>query len=116
MTAEPQDQGFPAFYSEAPTIKLRDPLAQFLGAARHGVIEYRYTDVVRLSGHSCPTVAGAYLMALHGLRALYTGGEQTANIACLIDKGDEPLIVYQPESLTPLWFDPGRQPWGTEGT
>ena len=71
MTAEPQDQGFPAFYSEAPTIKLRDPLAQFLGAARHGVIEYRYTDVVRLSGHSCPTVAGAYLMALHGLRALY---------------------------------------------
>ena len=50
MTAEPQDQGFPAFYSEAPTIKLRDPLAQFLGAARHGVIEYRYTDVVCLSG------------------------------------------------------------------
>ncbi|NCB35921.1 MAG: hypothetical protein EOM58_07735 [Clostridia bacterium] len=53
---------------------------------------------------------------IHGLRALYTGGEQTANIACLIDKGDEPLIVYQPESLTPLWFDPGRQPRETEGT
>ena len=53
---------------------------------------------------------------IHGLRALYTGAEQTANIACLIDKGDEPLIVYQPESLTPLWFDPGRQPGGTEGT
>ncbi|MGP1629229.1 MAG: FmdE family protein [Giesbergeria sp.] len=68
---EPRDQGFPAFYSQAPVITVRDPLAQFLGAARHGVIEYGYTDVVRLSGHSCPTVAGAYLMALHGLRALY---------------------------------------------
>ena len=53
---------------------------------------------------------------IHGLRALYTGAEQTANIACLIDKGDEPLIVYLPESLTPLWFDPGRQPRETEGT
>lgn len=68
---EPRDQGFPEFFSQAPTITVRDPLAQFLGAARHGLIEYGYTDVVRLSGHSCPTVAGAYLMAVHGLRALY---------------------------------------------
>lgn len=68
---EPQDPGFPAFYAEAPTVTVMDPLARFLGAARNGVIEYRYTDVVRLAGHSCPTVAGAYLMALHGLRALY---------------------------------------------
>ena len=46
---------------------------------------------------------------IQGLRTLYTGSEQTAHIACLIDKGDEPLIVYQPNSLNPLWFDPGRQ-------
>lgn len=70
MTA-PRDQGFPEFYAQAPTLAVRDPLAQFLGAARQGRIEYGYTDVVRLTGHSCPTVAGAYLMALHGLRALY---------------------------------------------
>ena len=68
---ETRDQGFPEFYAKAPVITVRDPLAQFLGAARHGLIEYCYTDVVRLAGHSCPTVAGAYLMALHGLRALY---------------------------------------------
>ena len=68
---ELRDQGFPEFYAHAPTITVRDPLAQFLGAARQGVIEYGYIDVVRLSGHSCPTVAGAYLMAIHGLRALY---------------------------------------------
>ncbi len=42
-----------------------------------------------------------------GLRSLYVGGEQTATIACLIDKDDMPLIVYQAESLNPLWFDAG---------
>lgn len=50
------------------------------------------------------------------LRTLYVGSEQTANIACLIDKGDEPLIVYQAESLTPLWFDAGRRAADPEGT
>ena len=40
------------------------------------------------------------------LRSLYEGGEHTALIACVIDKGDEPLIVYQPTSGNPLWFDP----------
>lgn len=63
--------GFPDFFDEAPTITLRDPLAAFLGAANNGLMEYHYCDAVRLAGHSCPTVAGAYLMTLHGLRALY---------------------------------------------
>jgi len=61
----------PAFFSEAPRILLRDPLAALLGAADDGLIEYGYADAVRLAGHSCPTVAGAYLMARAGLRALY---------------------------------------------
>jgi len=30
-----------------------------------------YLDAVRLAGHSCPTVAGAFLMARKGLKALY---------------------------------------------
>lgn len=68
---EVQDTGFPDFFAQAPVVTVRDPLAQFLGAVRQGLIAYRYEDVVRLAGHSCPTVAGAYLMALHGLRALY---------------------------------------------
>jgi len=61
----------PAFFAEAPRILLRDPLAELLGAADGGLIEYGYADAVRLAGHSCPTVAGAYLMARAGLRALY---------------------------------------------
>lgn len=64
-------QGFPTFFADAPTLKVRDELAEFLGAAQNGIMEYSYLDAVRLCGHSCPTVAGAYLMVLHGLRALY---------------------------------------------
>jgi formylmethanofuran dehydrogenase subunit E len=61
----------PAFYDQAPRIVMRDPLAAFLGATDDGMLEYRYIDAVRLAGHSCPTVAGAYLMARTALRALY---------------------------------------------
>ncbi|HRO58514.1 MAG TPA: hypothetical protein PK177_05010 [Burkholderiaceae bacterium] len=62
---------FPDFFARAPILTIRDPLARFLGAAGDGVLEYRYADAVRLAGHSCPTVAGAYLMIVNGLRRLY---------------------------------------------
>ncbi|HNQ03008.1 MAG TPA: hypothetical protein PKH69_00195 [Thiobacillaceae bacterium] len=65
---------FPDFFAQVPTLTLKDGLAELLGAAQDGRIEYRYADVVRLAGHSCPTVAGAWLMARHGLRALYADG------------------------------------------
>lgn len=74
MTQDTQSRGFPAFFDAAPRLTVRDPLARFLSAATEGEMEYTFADAVRLAGHSCPTVAGAYLMALHGLRALY-GGE-----------------------------------------
>lgn len=62
---------FPDFFAAAPAITLRDPLAAFLGASKGGVITYTYADVVKLAGHSCPTVAGAYLMIRSGLSHLY---------------------------------------------
>jgi hypothetical protein len=62
---------FPAFFDLAPVIAVRDPLADFLGAAAGGMFEYRYADAVRLAGHSCPTVASAFLMTRAGLAALY---------------------------------------------
>jgi formylmethanofuran dehydrogenase subunit E len=64
---------FPAFFDAAPRLTLRDPLAAFLGAAEDGVIDYRYADAVKLAGHSCPTVASAYLMTCAALGALYRG-------------------------------------------
>jgi len=62
---------FPDFFEQVPSLTLRDPLADVLGAAADGVIEYRYADAVKLAGHSCPTVAGAWLMASRALAALY---------------------------------------------
>lgn len=54
-------------------ISMRDPLAEFLGAAEGGRLEYSYADAVKLTGHSCPTVAGAYLATSEALAELYPG-------------------------------------------
>ena len=62
---------FPPFFDDIPPIVVHDRLAEFLGATEGGIIEYRYTDAVRLAGHSCPTVAGAYLLTRRALAALY---------------------------------------------
>lgn len=61
----------PDFFAAVPCLKMRDPLAEFLGACDGGVIEYGYLDVVKLAGHSCPTVAGAYWLTRRALDALY---------------------------------------------
>lgn len=65
---------YPKFFDEAPVITLFDPLAEFLGVSEGGLIEYHYLDAVKLAGHSCPTVASAYLMTRSALRALYPDG------------------------------------------
>jgi len=52
-------------------MNLYDPLSDFLGAIDKGIVEIEYLDCVKLAGHSCPTVAGAYLMTLMGLQKLY---------------------------------------------
>ncbi len=62
---------FPDFFADVPIITLHDPLAVFLGASKSGMMTYAYADAVKLAGHSCPTVAGAYLMVRRGLRHLY---------------------------------------------
>ncbi len=62
---------YPEFFDKVDPIPLEDPLSNFLGAFEEGQLEISYLDCVKLAGHSCPTVAGAYLMAKKGLEALY---------------------------------------------
>ncbi|MCP4289938.1 MAG: hypothetical protein GY792_36910 [Gammaproteobacteria bacterium] len=57
-------------YPISPSITLFDPLAELLGAG-DGRFHYTFDDVVKLSGHACPTVAGAFLIARHAVRHLY---------------------------------------------
>lgn len=64
----------PAFFDAVAPIVVADPLAALLGAADDGLIEYRYLDAVKLAGHSCPTVAGAWLMTRKALDRLYPAG------------------------------------------
>lgn len=65
---------YPAFFDQVRRINVRDPLAGLLGSCTDGQMDYGYTDAVRLAGHSCPTVAGAYLMTLRALGHLFPDG------------------------------------------
>ncbi len=67
---------YPEFFDAVPSIKLEEPLGEFLGAFKGGLIDINYLDCVKLAGHSCPTVASAYMMAKVSLEALY--GEERA--------------------------------------
>ncbi len=62
---------YPEFFNEVETITVKDELCRFLGVNDDGIIEFSYLDMVKSSGHSCATVAGGYLIALKGLKALY---------------------------------------------
>lgn len=62
---------YPEFYDAVPSIALYDPLSDFLGAFDKGEVTVNYLDCVKLAGHSCPTVAGAYLMTIKALSLLY---------------------------------------------
>jgi hypothetical protein len=89
---------FPDFFATAPVIHLRDPLAEVLGAAQDGLIDYHYADAVRLAGHSCPTVASAFLMTRAALAALYgtslpVRGEIRVDLAEPLDAGVTGVIA-----------------------
>lgn len=62
---------YPDFFNKIETIKVKDPLSQVLGAFSMGEYEFCYLDVVKSAGHSCPTVAGAYIVTLEALKSLY---------------------------------------------
>ena len=62
---------YPKFFDGIEHIVLKDKLGAFLGTSEEGIIEISYLDIVKMAGHSCGTVSGAYLMALKGLKELY---------------------------------------------
>jgi hypothetical protein len=62
---------YPKFFDTVESIKVVDPLSNILGAFEDGIYEITFLEVVKAAGHSCPTVAGAYITTLVGLKALY---------------------------------------------
>ena len=64
---------FRDFLKELRPIKFREPLAETLGVfkAESATLEYTFVDVIKMAGHACPTVAGAYLSCQKALERLY---------------------------------------------
>lgn len=88
----------PSFFAAVPPIVVIDPLAQTLGASEDGIVEYRYIDAVKLAGHSCPTVACAWLMTRRALEQLYPGevarrGELRVELRANLDEGVTGVIA-----------------------
>jgi formylmethanofuran dehydrogenase subunit E len=66
---------FRDFIQLVEPIKLKEPLAKTLGAftSDEAVLEYSFIDAVKLAGHVCPTVTGAYMICQEALTRLYEG-------------------------------------------
>jgi len=75
-------------FPEKPVIRLYDPLGDLLGAG-DGLFTYTYDDVVKLSGHACPTVAGAFLLVKHALKELW-GHDMP-------QRGDIKITIFGPQ-------------------
>lgn len=87
------------FFDDVEPIRLSDPLSYILGAQKEGdPLVFRYTDAVKLAGHSCPSVSGAFRLTSLALKALY-GDEvpERGSIRVLI-KGGPDQLAYGPQS------------------
>jgi len=58
------------YITKVPPIVMSDPFLEILGQIE-GSIPYSYGDIVKFSGHSCVTVAGAWAITRKALETLY---------------------------------------------
>ena len=79
---------FRDFFYKVEPIRFREPLAETLGAFREddAILEYTFIDAVKMAGHACPTVAGAYLVCKAALEKLYVSEVPV--------RGDVAVTVY----------------------
>ena len=65
--------GFRESLTRVKPIRMREPLAETLGAVdgRGVLLDYSFVDVVKMAGHACPTVSAAYLICEMALERLY---------------------------------------------
>ena len=79
---------FDDYLADIEPIRLREPLAETLGAIRRkgAPIDYTFVEVVKLAGHACPTTASAYECCRAALKRLYPGQTPV--------RGDLEVTVY----------------------
>ncbi len=87
------------FFDDVEPIILKDPLSVVLGAMdEEEVMVFKYPDAVKLAGHSCVSVSGAYKLTAKALKSLY--GEEVpirGDITVAIMGGPEDM-AYGPIS------------------
>jgi formylmethanofuran dehydrogenase subunit E len=64
---------WPGFYSQAPEIRIIDPMAVVAGSMPEGanIITIKLTDLAVYSGHICPSMAAGYMLTKKAMNALY---------------------------------------------
>ncbi|MBI3813039.1 MAG: hypothetical protein HY279_01035 [Nitrospinae bacterium] len=87
------------FFDKAESIELKDPLAYTLGAVNEGdLLVFKYADAVKLAGHSCPAVSGAYKITAKALKFLYENDTPMRGDIKVIIKGKPTDLAYGPMS------------------
>ena len=72
--AEPEPIWTQDYIAQVPPIMMKDPYLEMFGQT-DGAIPYTYEEVVKLSGHSCGAITGAWTITRKALEALYPDGE-----------------------------------------
>ncbi len=103
---------YPDYYDNIEHIVLQDDLSKFLGASEEGIIDISYLDIVKMAGHSCATVSGAYLMALKGLQELYgrelpRRGEIKVGLRETLSDGNAGVLAQVLSNITGATADTG---------
>ena len=90
------DDTFHDFLKEVRAIKIKEPLAETLGALKEdgAALEYTFIDAVKMAGHACPTVAGAYLSCQKALERLYLDGTPVRGEISITVYGEQDEGVY----------------------
>lgn len=79
---------YPDYYKQITPIIMQDNLARVLGAS-DGYFEYQFIDAVKTAGHSCPSIAGAWMQTVVGLKALFANEIPTRGLIHVAMKGRE---------------------------
>lgn len=101
------------FFDKVEPILIEEPLGSFLGAlSEKEKLVFKYADAVKLAGHSCPAVAGAYKITALALKALY-GEEAPVRGEVEVEISGKPTdLAYGPMSQV-ISYITGA--WGATG-
>jgi len=88
-----------SFLDKIETISLTDPLAYVLGSQNEGEpFVFYYSDAVKLAGHSCPAVSGAFKLTALALKALYGKEMPVRGAIRVLIKGKPEQLAYGPQA------------------